>query len=173
MKKELIEVRLSKIAGNGVFAKKEIKKGETICFLDGERCSLDEIINRVEMGSEVESDPLGIDYELYIDLDELSRSFNHSCNPNTFLKHQCEMIAIRDISKNDEITFDYSTTMHYNESKILERGHQLWTCKCSCGAENCRKIIDQFKTLNEKEKTYYIDNKYLPDFILNQYIEII
>lgn len=93
------------------------KKGQTICFLEGELCSLDEILKRVDEGKEEPSDPLGIDEEQYLDLNELSRTFNHSCNPNSFIKGKNELVALRDIKKGEEITFDYSTTMDDNEKK--------------------------------------------------------
>jgi len=71
------EVRKSKIAGNGEFATKTILKNMTICFLEGELCTLDEVIRRVNAGEEEASDPLGVGVEQYIDLDEVSRTFNH------------------------------------------------------------------------------------------------
>jgi hypothetical protein len=156
----------SEIAGTGNVAVRVIEEGETICFFEGERCSLDEIILSVENAEEEPSDPFAIGEELYIDLDEKFRLFNHSCSPNTYFKGENEMIAMRRIEKGEEITFDYSTTMHYAEEKIIQSGHQLWTCDCLCGAENCRGIIDQFKTLTSKEQAFYLENKYMPDFML-------
>ena len=81
---ELFEVRKSKISGKGVFAKKEIKKNTTICFMTGEQISIEEMIRRVDEDLEYGSDPLGVDDEQYIDLDEIPRSFNHSCEPNSY-----------------------------------------------------------------------------------------
>ena len=86
-----LEIKKSKIAGNGVFANKEIKKGQTIYFLEGELCSLDEVIRRVNEGKEEPSDPLEIDDEEYLDLNEISRTFNHSCEPNSYIKGKNEI----------------------------------------------------------------------------------
>ncbi|MBI3626750.1 SET domain-containing protein [Candidatus Uhrbacteria bacterium] len=80
-----IKVKKSQIAGNGVFANRKIKKGEAIFTLAGELCSLEEIIERVKKGLEEPSDPLGIGNEMYLDLDEIPRAFNHSCEPNAFI----------------------------------------------------------------------------------------
>ena len=148
-----LKVKKSEISGNGIFTTTKIKKGETICFLEGELCSLDEIIKRVNEGKEEASDPLGIDDEQYLDLNDVSRTFNHSCNPNAFIRGKNELVALRDIRKEEEITFDYSTTMNDNEEKIVKAGRSLWTSKCNCGANNCRGIIDQFKTL-PKERNF-------------------
>ena len=48
MSNDYIEIRKSGISGNGVFAKKLIKKGEMIWILDGEVCNIDEMIRRVD-----------------------------------------------------------------------------------------------------------------------------
>ncbi len=157
---------ISEIAGAGNVANRVIEKNETIGFFEGEICTLEEIIKKVNDSQEESSDPLAIDEELYIDLDEKYRLFNHSCSPNSYIKGKNEMIAIRRIEIGEEITFDYSTTMHYPEEKIIASGHQLWTCDCLCGSKNCRGIIDQFKTLTTKEQAFYLENKYMPDFML-------
>lgn len=168
MRKKL-EIRKSKISGKGVFSKRLIKNGETICLLKGEICDLDEMMARVDEGIEGSSDPLGIANELYLDLDELSRTFNHSCYPNSFIKGKNRLVAIRDIKKDEEITYDYSTTMNDNEKKIKSAGGELWTCKCKCGAKNCRKIINQFRKLPKSIQRYYLTNKFAPDFILREF----
>ncbi|MFA7707913.1 MAG: hypothetical protein WCX73_03105, partial [Candidatus Pacearchaeota archaeon] len=69
----------------------------------------------------------------------------------------------------EEIFFDYSTTMHDNEKKINKLNGILWTCKCKCGSENCRKIIHQFKTLPKERQEFYLKNKFAPDFILKEF----
>jgi len=70
--KDLFEIIKSKIAGNGVFPIKKTNKFQTICFLEGEICNLDEIIKRVNEGVEEPSDPLEVEEEEYLDLDEVS-----------------------------------------------------------------------------------------------------
>lgn len=104
-----------------------------------------------------------------MDLDEISRTFNHSCDPNSFIKGKNELIALRDIQIGEEINYDYSTTMNDNEEKILKAGRKLWTCKCNCGAKSCRNIIDQFRTLPKKIQSFYVKNKLIPDFMLKHF----
>ncbi len=168
MEKANLIIKKSKISGKGIFTKKQIKKGEHICTLKGEIISLKEDIERINKGVIEHSHSLQIDKETYIDLDLFSKTFNHSCSPNSFIKRKNELIAIRNIKKGEEITYDYSTTMDDNEKKIKEAGRTLWTCKCNCGAKNCRLIIDQFRTLPKDIKRYYLKNKYVPDFILKK-----
>jgi SET domain-containing protein len=164
-----LKVKSSKIAGKGVFTDIIIKKGQTIYFLEGELCSLEEILKRIDEGKEEPSDPLGVEEEKYLDLDKLSRQFNHSCDPNSFIRGKNELVALRDIKIGNEINYDYSTTMDENEEKIKRAGRSLWTCRCNCGAENCRGTIDQFKTLPKDIQQFYIKNKFMPDFMLKKF----
>ena len=165
----LFEIKKSAIAGKGVFAKKEIRKGQRITFLRGERCTLETMLKRVIAGKEKGSDPLGIDDEVYLDLEETARTFNHSCGPNAYVQKKNELVALRTIHAGEEITYDYSTTMNDNKQKINAAGRRLWKCKCYCGSKNCRGIINQFKTLPKKRQLYYIKNKFMPDFMLNAF----
>jgi hypothetical protein len=164
-----LEVRKSDISGKGVFACISIKQGVTICFFEGELCSLDEMIKRVDDGKEEGSDPLCIDDELYLDLAELFRNFNHSCNPNAFVKGKNELVAMKDVKEGEEITFDYSTTMNDNKKRIEETGGELWTCECECGGKDCRGIIDQFKTLPKERQSFYVEGGFMPDFMLRKF----
>lgn len=164
-------VKKSKIDGNGVFTKKEIKKRQTVWVFRGELCTLGEMIRRVREGKENPSDPLQIGDEEYLDLDPLSRTFNHFCSPNCFVRGggESELVAFRDINKGEEITFDYSTTMGENEEKIKKTRVMFWTCPCRCGSSLCRGIIDQFRTLPKKVQNFYIKNKHMPDFMLKKF----
>lgn len=164
-----IKIKKSKVSGNGVFATMNIKKGKTICFFDGEEISLQEMSDRVDAGLERGSDPLQIGDEVYLDLDELSRSFNHSCNPNSFIRGKNELVALKNIKQGEEITYDYSTTMSDNEEKINATGSVLWTCKCKCLSKNCRGIVDQFKTIPKSRMNFYLKNNLVPDFILRKF----
>jgi len=121
--KRNLEIKKSNIAGNGVFAKNKIKKSEIIYFLDGELCSLDEIIRRINEGKEKLFDPLQVGDEEYLDLDEVSRTFNHLCEPNAYIKGKNNLIALRNILPSEEITYDYSTTMNNNK----EKNYNYWT----------------------------------------------
>lgn len=164
-----LKIKRSPIAGKGVFAEKDFTQNELICELTGEECSIEEMIRRVDADEEEGSDPLGVDDETYLDLDEISRTFNHSCAPNAYISGKNKLLALTSIKKGDEITFDYSTTMNDNEEKIVGSGGALWTCECVCGTSKCRGIIDQFKTLPLAQQQFYIQNRYAPDFILRAF----
>ncbi len=169
MSTPLVNIEHSPIAGVGVFALQVIAKGTVVHRMAGEVATLDEIILRVQAGAEAAADPFQIGDDLFIDLEETSRSFNHSCNPNVHVRGNNELVALRPIAAGEEITYDYSTTMKYDAEKIRAAGHELWTCTCACGAANCRGIIHEFKTLPQDQQDYYVMNRYLPDFMLAHY----
>ncbi|MDQ2718788.1 MAG: SET domain-containing protein-lysine N-methyltransferase [Bacteroidota bacterium] len=55
---------------------------------------------------------------------------NHSCDANTHYSG-LNVIAFRDIKKNEELTLDYTTFLNSEMESFI----------CNCGAENCKKII--------------------------------
>ncbi len=169
MSAALIIVEHSPIAGVGVFAVQDIPGGAIVHRMVGDVMTLDELFVRVHAGAEAASDPFQIEDDLFMDLEETSRSFNHSCDPNVYVRGNNELVALRPIPRGEEITYDYSTTMKYDAEKILASGHALWTCACLCGAETCRGIIDEFKTLPQERRDYYVRHRYLPDFMLRHY----
>lgn len=101
-----------------------------------------------------------IESDLYIgpsgDLDDF---VNHSCNPNSGIivtGKKVVLIAIKNIQRNEEITFDYSTTMDEDD----------WEMDCNCGSKYCRKKIKDFKHLSKKIQEKYIRLGIVPNFIL-------
>lgn len=163
------EIRTSSIAGVGIYATSNIPSGTLICTMTGEHIDFDELVERVKSGVEMASDPLATSMSSYIDLDETSRSFNHSCQPNAYIRSVNELVARIDILPGEEICFDYSTTMHYPEERILSQGLELWSCACNCGAPECRGVIDQFKTLSPELQAYYLQHAFLPQFMIETF----
>lgn len=169
----LIEVRNSPIAGVGVFAIQNIQKGQPIWQMRGVEVTFDEAVELFKNGLEAASDPLGIDDNLYYDLNETSRSFNHSCDPNSYMGPENELIALREIAIGDEIFFDYSTTMYYDEAQFARSGVEMWTCPCACGTSICRGIIDQFSTLPLDRKVFYLQHQYMPAFMHRKFAALL
>lgn len=124
-------IRDTRKYGKGVFAARDIKKGETIHVFGGVTVSARELIDRVNAGDENIDDPLQVGKRTYIDLDELSRTFNHSCEPNAALRKRSELFALRNIPNGEEITYDYSLTIAPTQ----------WHMRCKCGTSGCRKVL--------------------------------
>lgn len=155
-----LEIRNTKNYGLGVFAREEIPGGEAIMVLDGEILSFDEIMGRIGLDEENIDDPLQIDEWLFIDMDEVSRSFNHSCEPNAGMRKRSELFALRSILPGEEITFDYSTVVGPNITP------DMWTMECSCGASSCRKTIGNVLSIPDDRLQLYLKAGALQDHIL-------
>ncbi len=121
-----------------LFADKNFKKGDKIIYLKGR------LVNAANSTDEAVqmSDNKFIDTKYLVPEDFI----NHSCSPNTKLDiKERWFIAIKNISKNDEITFNYLTT----EWDIKKWGLDF---KCICGSKNCFGHIKGFKYLSRAEK---------------------
>lgn len=148
--------RESRVGGLGNFATRAIETGELITVLGGERVGRAEISRRIALGIEHVDDPVQLGEDLYLDLDEPSNTFNHSCNPNAGFRDEYVLFALRDIEEGEEIGYDYATTI------ISQTG---WTMECNCGASTCRKIVGDATTLPETILRRYIELDALPTFI--------
>ena|SRR3989338_5093247 len=85
----------------GLFASETIFSKEEILQCTGKEISLQEAIAK----GELQSDVLQITDKKYIDLEEPGVFVNHSCNPNTGITKSLMLIAIRNISPGEEITY--------------------------------------------------------------------
>ncbi len=136
-----LEVRSTGRYGKGVFAEADIAKGRVIHILGGDTMTCHDLVQRVNSGQERIDDPLQVGRRTYIDLDEFSRSFNHSCDPNTGIRKRSELFALRDIRQGEEITYDYSATI----------APTVWQMECHCGAKNCRKTLGDVRSIPKRQ----------------------
>lgn len=89
---------------------------------------------------------------IWIDPVNYGAYFNHSCNPNSAIRGKVTVVALHDIKKNKEVTFDYSL----NEADIF------WYIKCSCGYKNCRKNIKSIQFISRK--TFNQHTSFVPKY---------
>jgi hypothetical protein len=141
-----VEVKPSPINGLGVCALGPLHAGEKILVIDDSRI-VDEA-HPLEPGD----DPRHCDYleaECVVLMQSPERHINHSCDPNTFVRTidgRRTVIALREIRKGDEITYDYC---------INSSGDTLWDC--NCGAARCRHLIhsDFFRLPLDLQREYF------------------
>ncbi len=146
---ELIYVKETPDRGTGIFAARNITKDEIITEFKGPKV----IIEQTEdIPKEVMDHLLNVSANEYIIVRNPAARTNHSCDPNAGIKRDVFLVAMRDIKKDEEITFDYSTVTTDN-----------WTLECQCGSPSCRNIIGNYKDLPEELKKKY--NQYTPDWI--------
>lgn len=141
--------------GQGVFATSPIEKGRAIHVLAGRRITLNEFIRLVNTGKEPLDDPLQVGVRTFLVLDRLSRSFNHSCEPNAGIRGRNELFALRPIKSGEEITFDYSTTI----------APTIWTMACSCGSPNCRGTIGDIRSIPPPRLRWYREHGALQTYM--------
>lgn len=139
-KERMCEVRESRIHHKGVFATRDIKKGEYIIEYVGEKIDKVEGEKRAkEMAKKARWDKtLGAVYLFILndkyDLDgntpdNDAKYVNHSCDPNAEAIEEDEriwVVATKDIAKGEEITYNYG----YDFEDYEEH-------PCKCGAKNC------------------------------------
>ncbi len=142
----MLEKRQSGKHGWGVFALCDIKGGEFVCsMLEGQFFQAHEINDDMYV--------MQIACDLYIGTAEqgdhlaIENFLNHSCKPNLGFAHGTpKLYALRDIKKDEEMTWDYSASMD-------EDG---WRIKCGCEAEKCRGEISSFRYLSKEQKAKII-----------------
>jgi len=153
-----VYVDKSAISGRGVFAKKDVKKGEIIFIAKGTPRHL-KVRNKKD--SQLGPDWLGVGRDLWIDpYDYNPLSYiNHSCEPNAGIKGAVTVVASQNIHHGEEITFDYSTT----ESDLY------WEFRCNCKNKKCRKIIRSVQFLPIERFKRYLP--YVPRYFKKVYVE--
>lgn len=118
--------------GFGVFASEFIPKGSIVYISD----PLEIVLSEDDiLFSESEYREFLIKYS-YVDHNgahvlswDNARFVNHNCEPNSLSTGYGFEIAVRDISKGEELTDDYGMFMGTR------------SMRCSCGASKCRKLI--------------------------------
>ena len=152
MKKVII--RKSGIDRKGVFATRDIKKGEVVVVWRPKKIISKKGMKKLSEDDRSHTTPTGDGRYIVMGVPE--RYINHSCNPNTYVKKRRD-IALRNIKKGEEITSDYSIN-----------GIDNWKMRCMCRSKNCRKIVygDFFKLPKRLQKKYlpYLENWFKKKF---------
>lgn len=124
-----VDVKPSRIDGQGAFAAEAVPARRKIGEIRGEAISVREARRRAKTQQRIMivelSDKRAIDASGSTDP---LRFTNHSCRPNAVLRirqGRVEFYAMRDLSPGEEITVDYGETHHEG------------TLKCRCGAPGC------------------------------------
>lgn len=152
-----IEKRNNSLNKIGYFAIEEIKKGETIFIKGGHLLTRNELFSSSVINSYF---PISDEYFLAArskdEEENIKLYINHSCNPNCGIKGEITFVAMRDIKAGEEITIDYAFI-----------DNEEYSFECTCGSNNCRKIITGYdwkiKELQDKYYDYF--SQYLKDKI--------
>lgn len=144
--------------GKGVFAGRNFAKGEEVFQFAGSIIHGNE---NIIPDSYLDNHCVQIGKDSYIGPSDGPDNFiNHSCDPSggfQIKNNRAIIVAIRDIRRGEEITFDYSTSMAENRYEI----------DCNCGSKNCLRIIRDFKYLPENTRDKYIKLGVVPKFVID------
>uniref|UniRef100_A0A9J2P810 Histone-lysine N-methyltransferase n=2 Tax=Ascaris TaxID=6251 RepID=A0A9J2P810_ASCLU len=160
---EWMEERRTTNKGFGVFAKKYIPAGQELTEYVGRVMPRDEYfeqLNFIGTFNNLEMSYFGmqITNEFYVDArncGNMSRSVNHSCEPNCKVNavtvdgvYRLKVSALKDIAAGDELTYDYGT--------------ELWSgmvgMRCRCGTAGCRGVIGKLVN-GANRKEYHMNGK--------------
>jgi SET domain-containing protein len=149
------EVRRSKIHGSGVFAAKNIKKGEFIIEYKGLLRSHQEVDAAYDGEDETGHTFLfTLNEDFVVDANikgNEARWINHSCDPNCDSEHvdaedgdkskdRIEIKALRDIKTGEELSYNYGIRLSERHTSKLKK---LWACLC--GSPKCSGTMLQPK----------------------------
>ena len=150
---KLYKQKRSKIDYRGLFANKDIKKGTRIIYYVGKIITKEETEDNPKFDNEQAIYLYNLNEKNDLDGDfayNTARLINHSCEPN------CEVAgkglklwisSIRDIKKNEELTYDYGFSFDENYKDF----------PCKCGSNNCCGYIvregSRWRIKKKKKKT--------------------
>lgn len=128
-KPDKIHIGKSKFHRQGLIASSGIKKGECIFLIKGKKIKF--LINNERQADKAGLNWIGYAKNTWIAPAGYGLFINHSCAPNSGIRKRREVVALRNIKKGEEVTFDYS----FSEADIF------WHIKCNCRHRLCRKTI--------------------------------
>lgn len=140
-KEPLVEVRRSRIHGNGVFALRTIRKDQLILEYLGQRIEEDEARERYQDDKMKRHHTFlfGLSNGSYLDANHEgneARFINHSCEPNCYAVEKKDRIfiyALHTLQAGDELLYDYNLTREGPPKKSWKKLYA-----CHCGAPSCR-----------------------------------
>jgi len=136
---------------NGYELRKTIEKGEGIfatkCFKAGETVMTGRIEKKLYKNHSHASQTGENEYVLHAGS---ITKVNHSCHPDCGIQLNetgaHNFVAMKDIKVNEEVTFDYA---------MRNYGIDFFPKHCMCDSEECRGVISGWKDLSDKKKKEY------------------
>lgn len=132
--------------GQALFARENINKGEVIAAFNGDIIKARNIFNIPnDPPFELRDHAIQFEENKWRDSKGIAKFIAHSCEPNCGIKEKFKIVALEDIKKGEEVTFDYDMTEN-SDWQIAD---------CKCGRKNCRKVIHGYRYLSEEVKRKY------------------
>ena len=152
-----VEFGVSSIHGRGAFAGRRFEVREPVWTLRGVPSSIPRLALRIALRRCRMDDPLQVGRWRYVELDEGSVAFNHSCDPNLGVTPGNVLVSRRPIETGEELTYDYATTV------LASPFTWTWAMPCACGTPVCRGTIRRAERLPAAVARRYLDEGSCPD----------
>jgi SET domain-containing protein len=126
-------VGASPIEGKGLFARRQIRKGEIVAIKGGhvyDARTLAQVKGRIAVSYIQIADRFFIGALTAAEVVRNKIFINHSCAPNLGIRGQITYVALRDIGASEELTYDWAMEEH-GRARTL----------CRCGARHCRRVL--------------------------------
>jgi hypothetical protein len=133
----------SPVAGEGAFCAENIAAGDIVAFAMAGRPVARTEYETIDWASYT-GRIMQIGEDTFLEgKGDVVDFINHSCEPNVGFDPSGQyFVALRDLTKGEEVFFDYSTSED-------EAG---WSVPCSCGSVQCRGTITSLRDLPAAEK---------------------
>ena len=155
---KLYKIKKSNIDKKGLYATKNIKVGTRIIQYKGKIITNREVEQNPKYDNDKDIYLFDINKRHSLDGDfswNIAKNINHSCDPNCEVDgagYKIYIIAIKDIRKNEELTYDYGFS--YDED------YKQFPCKCR--SKNCCGYIVR------SESRWRINKKFRKTFRINR-----
>lgn len=96
----------------------------------------------------------------------MAQYVNHSCEPNIGVKNRSVFVAMRDISKGEELVTSYAFLGYEYGKEMTVDGKEKVEVnrKCNCGTKSCTGYLQCYKDMSEERKVKY--KEYIFDYLL-------
>lgn len=127
--------------GKGLFTVADIAKDEVIAVFDG---AVYEADKATDLAPDIADHAVQIGPHEWKDSKGVARYINHSCEPNVDYRGVDTLVAMRDITKGEELRLDYDMSENSD-----------WYMQCECGVKACRKVIGTYSNLPQEIRNKY------------------
>ncbi len=156
-------LRRSRIHGFGIFTNGRIAKHERIAIFGGDVMFIDELSMLPDAAQEL---PMQIEERFVLGSrrgdPEWADFFNHSCVPNVGFQGQIFLVAMRDITVDEELRFDYAMVVSPSVGSTI-----AFRMRCRCRTRACRRVITEddwrLPALRRRYAGYF--SRYIADLI--------
>lgn len=160
-----ILVKNSPVHGRGVYAARDLKKGERVVEYKGE------LITWKECDRRPPSDPDDPYHTFFFSLSDgkhvidaavggnAAKWINHSCSPNCETEEDDDarrvfIVTTREVKAGEELNYDYGLIIDERITPTLKKNYE-----CRCGSKNCRGTMLALKSKPKAAKAHAATKK--------------